>query len=216
MKRKILYPYIKRCLDVVFSLFALIVLSPVLLVTSLLVRINLGNPVLFAQLRPGLNGKSFTLYKFRTMKNTESGASDNSDAARLTRFGRVLRSTSLDELPSLWNILIGDMSFVGPRPLLVEYLPRYTSRQNKRHEVRPGLTGLAQSTGRNLVPWNQRLELDAIYVEKYSFFIDCLIVLRTISLVLRRVGTTAPGNATMPEFVREEQLFESGNELSNK
>ncbi len=179
--------YFKRPLDFILALFGLIILSPVMLVIAILVRINLGSPVIFKQQRPGLNEKIFTMYKFRTMTDERDEYGNLlSDEKRLTPFGRFLRSSSLDELPELWNILKGDMSFVGPRPLLIRYLPYYNEAERMRHTVRPGLTGLSQVNGRNLLEWDKRLELDVQYAQNISFFQDVLIILRTITNVLQR------------------------------
>lgn len=179
--------YFKRLLDFILALFGLIILSPVMLVIAILVRINLGSPVIFKQQRPGLNEKIFTMYKFRTMTDERDEYGNLlSDEKRLTPFGRFLRSSSLDELPELWNILKGDMSFVGPRPLLIRYLPYYNEAERMRHTVRPGLTGLSQVNGRNLLEWDKRLELDVQYAQNISFFQDVLIILRTITNVLQR------------------------------
>lgn len=178
--------WVKRPLDCIISTLALIVLSPIILIMSLLVRVKLGSPVFFTQDRPGLNEKVFKLYKFRTM--TDKRGSDGEllpDAERLTKFGAVLRSTSLDELPELLNIAKGDMSIIGPRPLLVQYLPYYTETEKQRHDVRPGLSGLAQVNGRNLVKWDQRLAYDVEYVNKITFLGDVKIVLKTIGKVLK-------------------------------
>ncbi len=187
-RKKGLYEaYIKRPFDVICSSLALIVLSPVLLVTALLVRQKLGTPVIFKQERPGLFGKRFYLYKFRTM--TDARDADGhllSDDARLTPFGRKLRSTSLDELPELINILRGDMSIVGPRPLLVEYLPFYTEEEARRHDVRPGLTGWAQVNGRNVTAWDERLKQDIAYVDHCTFLMDLKILLMTVTKVVKR------------------------------
>jgi lipopolysaccharide/colanic/teichoic acid biosynthesis glycosyltransferase len=197
------YDAVKRLLDIVASAALLVVLSPLLLVIALLVRVNLGSPVLFAQQRPGKNGRIFTLYKFRTMqvasaeRDVEAVASD---AERLTRFGRVLRATSLDELPELWNVLVGQMSIVGPRPLLVEYLERYNSEQARRHEVRPGITGWAQVNGRNAVDWDERFAMDVWYVDNRSFLLDAKIAWMTIAAVVKREGVSAEGQATMEPF----------------
>jgi len=181
--------YFKRVFDFVCSLLALIVLSPVLLITALLVRVKLGTPVIFKQKRPGLNEKIFTLYKFRTMTDQKDEQGNLlPDEVRLTKFGKMLRSTSLDELPELWNILKGDMSVVGPRPLLVRYLPYYTDKEKHRHDVRPGLTGLAQVNGRNLLKWDDRLALDVEYCITCSFMRDLLIILKTLQKVLQRNG----------------------------
>lgn len=191
----------KRLFDVGVSLAALVLLSPVLLVISAIVRVKLGSPVLFTQSRPGLGGRTFTLLKFRTMTDARgSGGQLLPDAERLTRFGRFLRSTSLDELPELWNVLRGEMSLVGPRPLLVSYLPRYTVEQARRHEVRPGLTGWAQVNGRNATSWEERLRLDTWYVDHRDLTLDCHILVRTVWIVLRREGISSADSVTMPEF----------------
>lgn len=194
------YDTVKRTLDLVGSAVALIVLSPVVLVTALAVRVNLGAPVLFTQPRPGRDGRIFMLYKFRSMRSVDESRGWVSDEQRLTRFGRILRSTSLDELPSLWNVLRGDMSFVGPRPLLVEYLTRYSPEQVRRHEVRPGITGLAQVSGRNTVDWERRFELDVAYVDARSFGLDVRILMGTVRSVVVREGISADGHATMSKF----------------
>ncbi len=193
--------YVKRLLDIILSLCAIVILSPVMLVIALLVRINLGSPVIFKQERPGLNEKIFTLYKFRTMtdKRDENG-NLLPDAERLTKFGQWLRSTSLDELPEFFNVLKGDMSLVGPRPLLVRYLPLYNSHQRRRHEVRPGLTGLAQVSGRNSISWEEKFDLDVGYVDNVSFLSDCKIILATIKKVIARDGINQEGEATMEVF----------------
>lgn len=193
--------YIKRPMDIILSLCALIVLSPLMLVIAVLVKINLGSPIIFKQQRPGLNEKIFTLYKFRTMTDERDENGDLlPDSARLTRFGKFLRSTSLDELPELFNILKGDMSIVGPRPLLVQYLPLYNEHQKRRHEVRPGLTGLAQISGRNAISWEERFNLDVKYVDNISFIGDWKIILTTIKKVLIREGINQTGEATMEIF----------------
>lgn len=176
--------FVKRLLDIVISLTGLIVLSPVILVVAILVRIKLGTPVIFHQERPGYREKIFTLCKFRTMTDEKDASGELlPDSVRLTGFGSFLRKSSLDELPELWNILKGDMSLVGPRPLLISYLPYYTQREQLRHTVRPGLTGLAQVSGRNFIEWDRRLEKDAEYVEHISFLMDMRILLRTIKIV---------------------------------
>lgn len=200
--------YIKRPQDFLCALLALIVLSPVMLITAILVRVKLGSPVLFTQERPGkidpATGKEkiFKLYKFRTMTDERDGNGELlPDDVRLTKFGRTLRSTSLDELPELLNIIKGDMAIVGPRPLLVRYLDRYTPTQRRRHEVRPGLTGLAMSTVRNSAGWDKKFELDVEYVDKVSFLMDVKIILWTIRIVLKREGINEPGNATNTEFM---------------
>ena len=179
--------WIKRPLDCILSCFALIFLSPIVIIVTLLVRVKLGSPVLFTQERPGQNKKIFKLYKFRTMTDKRDGKGDLlPDADRLTKFGSLLRSTSLDELPELFNILKGDMAIVGPRPLLIQYLPYYTEEEKHRHDVRPGLTGLAQVNGRNLVKWDQRLAYDVEYVKKITFTGDLRIILQTIKKVFMR------------------------------
>jgi sugar transferase EpsL len=185
----------KRLFDVLLAAAALLVAAVPLAVLAVAIRVTMGSPVLFRQVRPGLHGRPFTLVKLRTMRT-----GDGSDAERLTRLGRFLRSSSLDELPELWNVLRGDMSLVGPRPLLVEYLPRYSTRQARRHEVRPGLTGLAQVEGRNLVAWEDRFELDVRYVETRSMKLDLQILARTVGAVLRREGISGEGEATMAPF----------------
>ena len=179
--------YFKRPLDFIMALLGLIILSPLLLVIAILVRIKLGSPVIFKQPRPGLNEEIFTLYKFRTMTDERDGNGELlPDEVRLTSFGKFLRSTSLDELPELWNILKGDMSFVGPRPLLVRYLPYYTEEERQRHTVRPGLTGLSQVNGRNLLAWDKRLELDVQYAKNISFISDAEIMCLTLRKVVQR------------------------------
>ncbi len=191
----------KRLFDVVVAALALVVLSPVLLLVALAVRTKLGSPVLFTQQRPGLHGKPFTLVKFRTMHGTPVDPADgSSDVGRLDAFGARLRSTSLDELPELWNVLKGDMSLDGPRPLLMHYLPLYDRRQAKRHQVRPGLTGWAQINGRNATPWPERLEMDVWYVENRTFWLDLKILALTIPRALKRSGVSQEGQATVEYF----------------
>lgn len=204
MKRRagIYERYLKRLLDVVLSGLALVVLSPVLLVTAVLVRKKLGSPVLFCQERPGKNEEIFRLHKFRTMTDARDAEGNPlPDKVRLTRFGRLLRSTSLDELPELWDIFRGKMSIVGPRPLLVKYLPLYNAAQRRRHEIRPGLTGWAQVHGRNLASWEEKFRYDVEYVDRISFLLDVEILFRTVLCVLTREGISAEGSATMEEFV---------------
>lgn len=201
--------FFKRPLDIVCSGLALVVLSPVIGITALFVRAKLGSPVLFTQDRPGKNEKVFKLYKFRTMTNERDKNGELlPDESRLTKFGRLLRSTSLDELPSLINIFRGDMSVVGPRPLLVRYLPRYNDRQRHRHDVRPGLTGYAQSHGRNTVSWKDKFEMDVYYTENMSFWMDVSIILLTIKSVLFREGISSDTSATMEEFMGTEEITE--------
>ncbi len=197
--------YIKRPQDFLCALLALIVLSPVLAITAVLVCIKLGAPVIFAQERPGKNEKVFKLYKFRTMTDeTDENGEPLPDEERLTRFGKKLRAASLDELPELFNILKGDMSIVGPRPLLVRYLPRYNAKQARRHEVRPGFTGLAQTHGRNAISWEEKFDWDVRYVDNITFLGDWKIILDTIKTVLKKEGISAAGEATMGEFMGEE------------
>ncbi len=192
---------IKRTFDILFSGFALVILTPVILITAIFVIINLGYPVFFSQTRPGYKGKSFKIYKFRTMINgAESDGELLQDNQRLTKFGAILRSTSLDELPALWNVLIGDMSLVGPRPLLMEYLPLYSKEQARRHDVKPGITGWAQVNGRNTISWRDRFKLDVWYVDNQSLFLDFKILLMTINKVFIREGITESGQVTMSKF----------------
>ena len=194
--------YIKRGLDSFLATGAIIVLSPVLLITAILVRLKLGSPILFTQERPGCDGKIFKLYKFRTMFPTKNGVIDPAqDAARLTSFGKKLRSTSLDELPELINIIKGDMAVVGPRPLLVQYLARYNAHQARRHEVRPGFTGLAQVHGRNAISWEEKFDWDVKYVDHITFLGDAKIILDTVKTVLKREGISSGESATMTEFM---------------
>lgn len=196
----------KRRVDMVVAALALAILAVPLGVIAVLVRRNLGSPVLFTQERPGLHGEIFRLYKFRTMR--EAVGPDGRplpDSERLTAFGRILRSTSMDELPELWNVLRGDMSLVGPRPLLVEYLDRYTPEQARRHDVRPGITGLAQVEGRNSASWARKLALDVWYVDNHSLWLDLCILCRTLAKVVSREGISAPGEATMHPFRGDEE-----------
>jgi len=183
------------------ALVSLLFLSPVLLMLAILVRTNMGPPVLFRQVRPGMDGAPFQMVKFRTMKDAvDSSGTPLPDGERLTRFGKLLRATSLDELPELWNVVKGEMSLVGPRPLLVEYLPLYNPRQARRHEVRPGITGWAQVNGRNALSWEERLEMDVWYVENRSFGLDIRILWMTLFKVFQREGISQDEHATMPHF----------------
>lgn len=191
--------YFKRCIDFLLALLTMPVVLPVCGIVAILVRTKLGSPVVFTQQRPGKNGEIFSIYKFRTMTDErDANGTLLPDDVRLTSFGKALRATSLDELPELFNILKGDMSFVGPRPLLVDYLPRYNERQRRRHEVRPGLTGLAQINGRNSITWEEKFEYDVEYVDSVSFALDCRIFLQTIGKVFKREGI-GTGSADTPE-----------------
>lgn len=191
----------KRAFDLIIALLALVVLLPIILLVGLLIRFKLGSPVLFRQTRPGLNGKPFNMLKFRSMLDaTDRDGNQLPDEQRLTRFGRILRSTSLDELPGLLNVLKGDMSLVGPRPLLMEYLPLYSTEQARRHEVRPGITGWAQINGRNAISWEDKFKLDLWYVDNRSIVLDIKILFLTIKKVFVRDGITAAGEATMTKF----------------
>lgn len=192
---------LKRAFDIAASTSALIVLSPVLAITAYKVKKELGSPVLFRQTRPGLHGKPFEMIKFRTMKDaTDKEGNALPDSERLTDFGKKLRASSLDELPELWNVLKGDMSLVGPRPLLMEYLPLYNAEQAKRHNVRPGVTGYAQVNGRNSLSWEDKFKLDTWYVEHQSLWLDMKILLKTVKKVIIKDGISAEGEATMTKF----------------
>ena len=196
------YKFTKRLMDILGAAFGLIILSPLLALVALMIRLTMGRPVIFKQVRPGLNEKPFTIYKFRTMNNNRStGGTLLPDVERITRLGTFLRKSSLDELLELWNVLIGDMSLVGPRPLLMEYLDRYTSEQARRHEVKPGITGWAQVNGRNAISWEQKFELDVWYIDHQSFLLDIKILWLTFIKIIRREGINAPGEATMPLFM---------------
>ncbi|UAW99471.1 sugar transferase [Halopseudomonas nanhaiensis] len=192
---------LKRIMDCLVALLALLLLAPVLAIVAWQVRCNLGTPVLFRQVRPGLNGKPFEMVKFRTMKDAvDANGTPLPDSERLTSFGQFLRSTSLDELPELWNVLKGDMSLVGPRPLLMEYLPLYSAEQYRRHEVRPGVTGWAQVNGRNALGWNEKFMLDVWYVDNQTLSLDIKILFLTVKKVLVRDGISADGEATAARF----------------
>lgn len=196
----------KRLMDVLLVSLAAPVWVPLLAIVAGLVRLKLGAPVFFSQERPGRHARPFLLIKFRTMTNArDASGAFLPDAERLTSFGHALRSTSVDELPELWSVLRGDMSLVGPRPLLTRYLPLYSERHRRRHDVRPGITGLAQVSGRNAIAWGEKLDLDVVYVERCSFALDARILWRTLRSVVRREGITAAGAATMPEFTGYDQ-----------
>jgi sugar transferase EpsL len=197
-----MYPFVKRCTDIVGAGLGLIILSPFLVITAIAVWARLGGPVLFKQMRPGLNGKPFYMYKFRTMTSEKDERGNLlPDELRLTRLGKFLRSTSLDELPELFNVLKGDMSLVGPRPLLMQYLDRYTPEQARRHEVKPGITGWAQVNGRNAITWEEKFALDVWYVDNRSLLLDMKILAITVVKVFKREGISAVGEATMTEFM---------------
>lgn len=192
---------IKRILDITIASTALILLSPVYLIVAHKVKKNLGSPVLFRQVRPGLNGQPFEMIKFRTMKDAlDADGNPLPDSDRLTPFGKMLRATSLDEMPELWNVIKGDMSIVGPRPLLMEYLPLYNEQQAKRHNVRPGITGYAQVNGRNAISWEKKFEFDTWYVENQSLWLDFKIMLKTVKKVIAKDDISAEGEATMTKF----------------
>ena len=193
---------IKRIFDITAATTALVALSPVYAITAYKVRKNLGSPVLFRQTRPGLEGKPFEMIKFRSMKNaTDAEGNPLPDSERLTPFGQALRDTSLDELPELWNVIKGDMSLVGPRPLLIEYLPLYNDEQARRHNVRPGVTGYAQVNGRNAISWHKKFELDTWYVDNQSLWLDIKILIKTVKKVLVKDDISADGEATMSKFL---------------
>ncbi|HFX3824554.1 TPA: sugar transferase [Enterococcus faecium] len=202
MRKKTFYQLFgKRILDILLSGIALIVLSPIILIVGILVRIKLGSPIIFKQERPGKSEKIFSMYKFRTMTDERDRNGEYlPDEIRLTKFGKMLRATSLDELPELWNILKGDMSIVGPRPLLVEYLPLYSEKQRKRHNVRPGLTGLAQVNGRNAISWQEKFDLDVYYVDKISFFNDLIIIIQTCKKVIKKENINTINNNIPEKF----------------
>ena len=191
----------KRIFDLSFSFLAIILLSPVIVILYILIRLKLGAPVLFTQVRPGINGEPFKMIKFRTMADVrDCNGNLLPDSERLTKFGATLRSSSLDELPGLWNVLKGEMSLVGPRPLLMDYLPLYNEEQIRRHKVKPGITGWAQVNGRNALSWEDKFKFDVWYVDNQSFFLDIKILLLTIKKVFIREGISADGEATMPRF----------------
>lgn len=202
MQTKSLYErYFKRLLDVFCSLLAIFVFSPLIIILAILIRCKLGSPIFFVQKRPGKNEQIFSMYKFRTMSNKlDKHGKLLPDNERMTKFGKILRSTSMDELPELWNILMGHMSFVGPRPLLVEYLELYNEQQKKRHLVRPGLTGLAQVNGRNAINWEKKFSYDIKYVENITFIGDLLIIFKTMINVFKREGITDENQATVEKF----------------
>lgn len=191
----------KRLFDFFVSFLTLIILSPIIVITALLIRLKIGSTVLFKQERPGVNGELFFVYKFRTMTDERDEKGELlPDDVRLTSFGKIIRKLSLDELPQLWNVLKGDMSFVGPRPLLVEYLPLYNERQTRRHDVRPGITGWAQVNGRNAISWEEKFELDVWYVENHSFWLDSKILFMTVLKVIKSEGINQEGQATIKKF----------------
>ncbi len=193
--------FIKRIFEFTIALLALFMLLPIFLTISILVLLKMGTPIFFIQSRPGLNGKTFKMYKFRTMTNKcDKNGKLLEDKDRLSNFGSFLRSTSLDELPTLWNVLCGNMSLVGPRPLLIEYLPLYSKNQARRHDVRPGITGWAQVNGRNAISWNEKFELDTWYVENQSFVLDMKIILLTLKKVIKRDGISHNNHVTMEKF----------------
>lgn len=197
--------YIKRLLDIILAIISIVILSPIFLILIVCVYIKLGSPVIFKQKRPGKDEKIFSLYKFRTMTDErDEGGRLLPDEERLNSFGKELRSTSLDEIPELLNIMKGDMSFVGPRPLLVQYLPLYNEKQKHRHDVRPGFTGLAQVNGRNSISWEEKFEWDIRYVENITFLNDCKIILKTIKIVFKREGISSNSSVTMEEFKGED------------
>ena len=205
----------KRFLDIIISVTALIILSPLLLIIAIFIRWKMGQQVLFCQERPGLYGCPFTLYKFRTMTDTRDEKGNLlPDSERLTKFGRFLRSTSLDELPELFNVIKGDMSIVGPRPLLMQYLDRYAPEQARRHEVKPGITGWAQINGRNAISWEEKFKLDVWYVDNWSIWLDIKIIVITIWKILKREGINQEGQATMEEF--NPKIAQTGVKLKNE
>ena len=216
-KKGIYEKYIKRILDFTLSLIALICLSPILLIVAILVRVKLGSPIIFKQQRPGKNEKIFTLYKFRTMTDEKDEQGNLlADEKRLTKFGKFLRSTSLDELPELWNILKGEMAIVGPRPLAIQYLPYYNEKERHRHDIRPGLTGLAQINGRNMIEWEKRFEFDIIYIETITLKNDIIIILKTIEKVIKKQDITIRGKGENIDFdIYRKKMKNGGLDASN-
>lgn len=207
---------IKRAIDIVGAAAGLVLLSPVMAIIAVLIWREMGRPVIFSQTRPGLGGRPFRMVKFRTMRDSVDRCGNAlPDAERLTRLGQSLRSTSLDELPELWNVLKGEMSLVGPRPLLMEYLPLYSPEQARRHEVRPGVTGWAQVNGRNAIDWDQKFALDVWYVDHRSIWLDLKILALTLAKVVRRDGISAAGEATMPKF-RGNRAVQSGSKSAER
>jgi lipopolysaccharide/colanic/teichoic acid biosynthesis glycosyltransferase len=201
---------LKRLFDIVVAGFTLVAFSPVLVLLAIMIKIKFGDPIFFLQVRPGLCGRPFKIIKFRTMLNdVDADGKSLPDELRLTPFGKMLRATSLDESPELWNVLMGDMSLVGPRPLLMEYLPLYRREQNRRHEVRPGITGWAQVNGRNAISWEEKFELDVWYLDNQSFLLDLEILFRTAKKVFIREGISAEGDVTMPRFTGSSRKDES-------
>jgi lipopolysaccharide/colanic/teichoic acid biosynthesis glycosyltransferase len=201
MRQKLYIKVGKRIFDIFLALFLFIFMSPIFVIVGFLIFIFMGRPIIFKQERPGLNGKLFTIFKFRTMNNSssENGVLAQ-DSERITYLGKVLRSSSIDELPEIWNILTGKMSFVGPRPLLVEYLNIYSAQQSRRHEVKPGLTGWAQINGRNNISWEDKFNLDIWYVDNVSFMLDLKILLKTITYIIKKEGVTSKNHVTSPKF----------------
>jgi len=192
---------VKRAFDLVITFIGLLLLAPVIILVAVLIRLKIGSPIFFKQARPGLNGEIFNMYKFRTMTNEcDKGGVLESDSVRLTKFGKFLRSTSLDELPGFWCVLKGDMSLVGPRPLLVEYLPLYSEKQSRRHEVKPGITGWAQVNGRNAISWDEKFDLDVWYVDNQSIWLDIKILWLTVKKVIMRDGISQNNHVTMDKF----------------
>jgi len=211
--RSIIYKYVwKRLLDIISSFCLIILLSPLLILAAIMVRLKLGSPVFFTQERLGLNAQSFTIWKFRSMTNcVDESGEFLADEYRLTRFGKLLRDSSIDELPQLWNVLIGNMSLIGPRPFIAEYGSRYTTEQMRRHEVLPGISGWAQITGRNSISWDQKFVLDVWYVDNCNLLTDMKILFLTIPIVLGRTGVTAENHVTMPKWANSEVLVENSH-----